>query len=519
MSSGGGISYSGLTNYGKASLPAVEDWGNSKHLIKDPPKSVTARYKEKVGDTSVILAEMARDDDRIADHIRPFARGVNPMVRVSYNNHGNNGGQFTGGMTTLGYDASAKLPYRIMDGGAFRPPIKKQEDLLPLSRLPRKTTSVQTQSIRPDYSKRLFNTENQSKTAFPQIKSSCLHTSVTPTAVYKVQKSSLKEPFEVIYAIQSKRTTSVITNPAGHQESSTKERKFDKRSEIIPEKLRVKAHTNPKLTKATVQTGDINTSSHMQQTIQTSSRPTINASLISGKSTIDEIVDMNDISVKDVRTTSVIAPISGVTQTKHIHSDIQLARNLPEYSYITNTGDHRVHKKIPYETEIELARNIPEHSCVTNTGDHRVHKTIPHETEIELARNIPEHSCVTNTGDHRVHKKIPHEREIELTRNIPEHSYVTNTRDHRVHKKIPHEREIELKRRTPLVRYQTNPRSYGEDAVSTREIRLRDKIQPGSFHLNPMIPTLNPERAEQPLRVTQRQKLAERVNNELFSRR
>ena len=55
------------------------------------------------------------------NQLNVYARGVNPMVSVSYQNYGSGAG-------------SVKLPYRIMKDGAFRPPIKTIEELLPLSR-------------------------------------------------------------------------------------------------------------------------------------------------------------------------------------------------------------------------------------------------------------------------------------------------------------------------------------------------------------------------------------------------
>ena len=41
--SAGGLSYSGITNYGKATLPSVDSWGTNMNILKDPPKSITTR--------------------------------------------------------------------------------------------------------------------------------------------------------------------------------------------------------------------------------------------------------------------------------------------------------------------------------------------------------------------------------------------------------------------------------------------------------------------------------------------
>ncbi|MDC3332847.1 hypothetical protein OAV62_01255 [bacterium] len=131
-------------------LSSPEGAFSTLNILRDPPKSIHTRYIEKVGDTNKITREIDASGDRFCEAIMPFARGVNPMVDVSYSNYGTNGGQnrYIGGS----YDANStnhmsgslgqvKLPYRVMREGAFRPPIKPPQELLPLSRLPRLSTS------------------------------------------------------------------------------------------------------------------------------------------------------------------------------------------------------------------------------------------------------------------------------------------------------------------------------------------------------------------------------------------
>ena len=48
------ISYSGLTNYGKLTLPSVVGGLGSMNILRDPPKSLMTRRIDKVGDTSAI---------------------------------------------------------------------------------------------------------------------------------------------------------------------------------------------------------------------------------------------------------------------------------------------------------------------------------------------------------------------------------------------------------------------------------------------------------------------------------
>lgn len=146
------ISYSGLTNYGKASLPSVSSWGANNNILKDPPRSITTYRKDKVGDNSFIIQEIDCSSDRAAEAILAFPRGINPMVKVSYTD-------FTGGVgkgqALLYRGRQGKLPYRVADHGAFRPPILAPVDLLPFSRMPRNITKIDPIIFNPDYSKKI----------------------------------------------------------------------------------------------------------------------------------------------------------------------------------------------------------------------------------------------------------------------------------------------------------------------------------------------------------------------------
>jgi hypothetical protein len=158
------ISYSALTSYGKATLPSVEVWNGNFDIVKDPPSGVHTRRIVKVGDNNDILNWNDDSGSRINEMINVYARGNNPMVSVQYSNHGNtgsglmgvNGGTSGSNMNNLfSAGGGGKLPYRIIDKGAFRPPILRQEDLLPLSRMPRKCTSVASKRCRVDQTKKI----------------------------------------------------------------------------------------------------------------------------------------------------------------------------------------------------------------------------------------------------------------------------------------------------------------------------------------------------------------------------
>jgi hypothetical protein len=128
-------------------LPSVEGAFTSLNILRDPPKSIHTRYIEKVGVTNKILEQIDGASDRACEAILPFARGVNPMVNVNYQNNGTNGGQvrYRYGSTTdnsVGVHTSqASLPYKVMRDGAFRPPVLSPRELVALSRQPRLLTA------------------------------------------------------------------------------------------------------------------------------------------------------------------------------------------------------------------------------------------------------------------------------------------------------------------------------------------------------------------------------------------
>jgi hypothetical protein len=108
------------------------------NILREPPKSIHTKKKERVemGDVTFMIRN---DDSRINEGISYIARGVNPMVDVSYSNYGGNGAKLTTMATP-----TATNPYKIIKDGAFRPPIMTQEDLLPKSRMRRPETAATT---------------------------------------------------------------------------------------------------------------------------------------------------------------------------------------------------------------------------------------------------------------------------------------------------------------------------------------------------------------------------------------
>ena len=176
--SAGGISYSGVSGNRKVTLPSVESWGSNMNILRDPPKSIHTRKKDRVSDTQIV--ERMADEgtqSRYAEGIQIYPRGVNPSVSVSYNNYGNNGAKlmYMGNGDSAQYGGSsehgdgrpsywesssisghtmAKYPRRIDLDGDFRPPLMPQSKLIAMSRLPRNITNLYTNPIAPQWKER-----------------------------------------------------------------------------------------------------------------------------------------------------------------------------------------------------------------------------------------------------------------------------------------------------------------------------------------------------------------------------
>lgn len=268
------ISYSGLTSYGKSTLPSVEVWNGNFNIIKDPPSSIHTRRIIKVGENNDLLNWNDDSGSRINEMINVYARGNNPMVTVQYSNHGNTGSGVmgsAGGTTTPNMNnlftsgGGGKLPYRIMDGGSFRPPILRQEDLLPLSRLPRSCTNMTSKRCKVDQTKRI---KPDVVEYFKQIHSNPLKASAQ-------SKKSFKKEMSV------------------HQPSNI--------SLMTSDKINVKADTNLKKLK-----------DHDRWAIST---PIVEENL--------HVSNTEHINRKTI------------SQQKYIHDDVTLSKNLPNYDFKT----------------------------------------------------------------------------------------------------------------------------------------------------------------------------------------
>jgi len=356
------ISYSGLVNHGKLTLPSVDTWGTNMNILRDPPASITTRRVNKVGDTSSITSMIDDSGNRACEAIQVYARGVNPFVSVDYGNQGNNGGQLSGGITAGVYPGrAAKLPYPIMRDGAFRPPVLLQGDLLPLSRLPRAWTSSFTQPGFADFSRKMRTCGTAENTK--EVKTSTLKTFIRPTAVYVIE-TPISEPFEVKYVIKPTIKTAATS---GIRTLDIKQQYVGVPTKEIDEKpLNIMAQSTKSSNVASyVDNNNFNPDRYLQDT--NAHFVSSNLSSNNNHTSIEDVLDLSNLPVySELRNVSATAAFSGNEQNNYLHDDIKLSRNLPEYETTTNRGDQRINKNIRHENNIDLQRNTPSTSFASN---------------------------------------------------------------------------------------------------------------------------------------------------------
>lgn len=354
------LSYSGLKNYGKSTLPSVESWGTNMNIARDPPKAVFTRKIDKVGETSELTQMLEESTERACEAIQVYARGVNPSVSVSYSNVGNNGGQKSGGIT-VGGDRSAKLPYRVMRDGVFRPPVLRQENLLPLSRLPRAWTQAFTKPGFADFSKKMRCPQPAEKTH--ETRNSILKQNIRPTAVYKLEKP-IEEPFEVRYMV--KPTTLTVSASSGVRTLDYSQQEVKVPIGNIHENaLHANARVNASDPTVFVNNNTVMDTDRYTHDVLTSDVQT-NPYSSHTHTFIDDIADLSNIKTKETLHTDYMTNTSGYERNNYLHDELELDRKLPVYNASTNLNNPNIYKRQDYENEVYLDRNIPLSSYATN---------------------------------------------------------------------------------------------------------------------------------------------------------
>ena len=462
------LSYSSLVNHGKVTLPSVESWGTNMNIIRDPPKSITTRRRNKVGENNDIL-KMIDNSDRSSEAILRFARGVNPSVSVSYSNNG-------GSLQNFG-NQQARLPYSINKDGDFRPPVQAPQNLLPLSRLPRNVTFAVTNPNMPHSGKELPNSRNTKTTS--SIKQEIISSQVRPTKRYYLQKP-FQEAFESNYMIQP------ILQKSANSNISTTNRThvnvLEPTKEINNENLNAFVQSNNATN--SIFKNNINNfnSTNFVHDLSTYS---VNTNLNDIKGGIPFDIDLNDIKTKDVTLIEYSTPLNTNGQINYIHENFELERTLPYHESRTNSNSTKLNSFI--HDDINLDRVLPYHESRTNSNSTKLNSFM--HDDINLDRVLPNYIAMSNNKGNGERINYIH-KDIELNRTLPEHQSKTNIKQNG-QKTLKHEYIKELDRKSYVSNMETNNNKQGENNISSRKYILDDKLQLGEYNIPGNIPTFD----------------------------
>ena len=568
--SAGGLSYSGLVNHGKITLPSVDSWGSNMNILRDPPKSIMTKRIDKVGETSSMTQMIEESSNRASEAIQVYARGVNPFVSVSYDNNGNNGGQSSGSFVEGG-QRSAKLPYTIMKDGAFRPPILLQEDLLPLSRIPRENFSVLSKPGFADFSRRMRTCGTAENTK--EVKTVTLKASVRPTAVYKIERPA-SQPYEIKHVIQpsikksassgirtmditqkynGNPTKEIDTTPlhAKAQANFTHIRHMNNNvfnpQRYLQEPVSYNVTSNISSFKNNVGNNEINTGIYIQEPV--SYNLSSNISAIKNNVGNNEI--NTDIYLQEPLSYHVTSNISSIMHnivnnefnpqrylqepvSYNVASNISAIKNnvgnneLNTQIYLqepvsynvasnissikNNVGNNEINPQIYLQEPVSynVASNIS--AIKNNVGNNQLNteRYLQEPVSYNVSSNISSKNNYTSiedifdTSDIPVHENIRHysliapfsgleqtkyfHDDISLSRTLPEYNVTTNFGNQTVYKRTEYDNQIELSRNTPITSLTSNPSSRSSNDNSSRDAHLRDKIKPGGYSIPAQIP-------------------------------
>jgi hypothetical protein len=504
------ISYHGVVGFGsgKVSLPSVDSWNYDLAVLRDPPKSIHTRKIDKPGQTSDITQMIQDSSDRACEAIMVYARGVNPMVGVSYDNYGNNGGQKSGNVSqqglNLGGNKAAYLPYRIMNGGAFRPPVRDQRELLPLSRQPRVWTQSFTQPGFADYSKKVFcTTETGDELRMVKKPEQVLKGNIRPTAVYKLE-TPIVENYEVKY---------VLKNPVQVQGFSgiQPNAKFNaENGNVYAQVLEnpLKPNVNLNMTGDRVKDIDLsnfNTNKYTQEVLHkdVQSKLAKNISI----TPIDDLMNTN----RDNYTHEILNAQALSNVSKNISST-------PIDELLNTNRDNYTHEILDAQALSNASKNIfstPIDNLMNTNRDNYTHEILDAQAHSNISKNI----SVTSIGDlinfdtdrmikdeipiidYTIPEKGPNKYDYmhadpNLARPLPYHFSRTNIGKN-IHKRLDNQSvERVYTQNRPMPNIMSNSgggQKQRIDTITRRDINLRPTVTAGGFDPTPTIPTTERE--------------------------
>jgi len=469
-------------------LPSVESWGGSLNILRDPPKSIFTKRNDRVGQTSNITEMIDSSTDR-TEGISVYARGVNPMVSVSYDNNSNRGGSMNNGLAAHG-GTQASLPYRLMDRGAFRPPIRTEYDLLPLSRQPRAWFSTMSNPGFVDYRKQKYT-----PTKFRMIKDMLLKTAqvIQPNKSIKME-TPIVENYKMKKAINDKHI-----NIEGHSgtiardiSNFTRENTDRSKKSIKENYQEVNAQTNLQQNRShTLDDVYVNTEQYINDVNYHEEGTNLSKSMTQGLSDlqidnshyIQETLQGESNTNPSLKSAQGLSNLS-IDQHNYTHDKV--------YADAITNKSRDINAKTIDQLQSNNKTSIKDIEQFTTTSGKKTGYTLQTVIpDMDMARHTPYHTAQSAKNDPRVFKRIEHENELVLERTLPQRSAKTM-----------------ITKLESLDNF-----SYG----SSRDVKLPDTLQKGQFLNAGTKPTM--ERSVQPVRMdTQKEQIRKYLNETQFSR-
>lgn len=505
-------------------LGGVENWGHNTNILRDPPKAIFTRRIDKVGQNTDITELVDSSSDRAADSIQVYARGVNPMVSVSYSNYGNNGGM-SGNPTSTSGRTQAFLPYPAMEGGAFRPPVRNPRDLLPLSRLPRTTFSVDAMLSAVDYSK-----TKQQPNDYRAVKKDedVVHAfDIRPNQSANISVKSLENFVSDPKASINERHINVDASSGFHaRDISSYTREHVDKSKGILEKI-LKAFAQSTKTSHISHNLDnltIDQKRYIQNVLHTSGHTNLSKQVAQG---------LENLSIDEKRYIQEVLHTSG-----HTNPSKQVAQGLDNLSidekrYIQDvlhtSGHTNLSKQVAQGLDnlsIDEKRYIQEvlHAHAFANRSANINAKQLHELDDTKGRISVKDDMLQYNLEAGMNPGYTFLGEMATPvldgLNLPQHSKYTQLSDSRVHRNIQHENTLQLERTMPVTSATaaiTKIEDLNSLNLSSREARLAPTLNVGGFGNVGHKPSM--DRANLiSVKESEKDRLRQAVNQQQFNR-
>ena len=441
-------------------LPSVEQWGTNANILRDPPKSIFTRRVDKVGQNTDITDLVDASGDRAAEGISVYSRGVNPMVSVSYSNDSSNAG-ISGNPTSNSGRTQAFLPYPIMEGGAFRPPVRTPRDLLALSRMPRVWFSADASKSTVDYSK----TQQQ----------------------ILDNRRAVKEASAMIHAydVRPNKTADISPNLREH---------FKMLDKIKDHRINVSAEAG---------TGSRDITSYTRDNVDRK------------KATLDHALHAYaDVNKGESRSHNL--DNLAIDQSRYIQSVLQAQQTTNPSSAISHNLDQLAIDQSRYIQAVLQAQQTTNPSANINAKS-------AHELNDSNRRTTVKPEMIQYAKEAGVNTGITFLNEVARpvldSRAVPQHATTTQHSDATRYHRVAHDKDLEFQRHTPLTHVTANVTKLDTfDVIGSRDARIhRPDLKRGEFMTKGIQPTF--QRSDQIDLLASRQTDKDRLRHIIAAQR